>query len=317
MSIDIPRLKLKAGVVQVAWEPPPFAVGQIKTSAHVTEGNTVLVGHLRGAAGNVFDHLDQLKPGDEVTAVSRGLPYRFVVSQIFTGSNTDSTPVDPVPEEASRLTLMTCAGVWNPFTHDYSQRLWVIAEPPERAAETIVRVAAAATAQATLDAAATATAFALIPTPEPTPTPYVGEPSLAGGLGNTRSDVGRALGAPKGETAGKLVVFRQPSSEVRVGFTPDPPRESFLVEVPSAPLAFEAAVRESRRFFPTDAEPRADAPEGNAEFVVERFSSPSLAAALGNGDFSVIYVRDRQARITSIILGLGDDYSALIEQSRA
>ena len=60
-SIDIPNLKLHAGVVQVDWEPPLFVVGQLRTSSYVTLGNSVLVGHVRGAAGyNVFDHLDRL-----------------------------------------------------------------------------------------------------------------------------------------------------------------------------------------------------------------------------------------------------------------
>ena len=102
MSIDIPRLKLHSGVVQIAWEPPPFAVGQVNGSANITQGNTVLVGHLTGAAGNVFAHLDQLKPGDEITAMSRGLPYSFVVSRIFEGANTDAEPL--LPAEDARLT---------------------------------------------------------------------------------------------------------------------------------------------------------------------------------------------------------------------
>src|SRR5581483_6861619 len=109
MAIDIPHLKLHSGVLQVAWEPPPFTVGQIKDTANVTQGNTVLVGHLTGAAGNVFAHLDQLELGDEITATSRGVPYKFVVSQMFEGSNTDGSPI--LPESDSRLTLMTCAGV--------------------------------------------------------------------------------------------------------------------------------------------------------------------------------------------------------------
>lgn len=206
MSLEIPRLKLKSPVIQIAWEPPPFSVGQIKTSAHITQGNTVLIGHLTGLAGNVFAHLDQLKPGDEITATSRGLPYKFVVSRIFEGSNNDATPMDPVDD--GRLTLMTCAGVWNPFTHDYSKRLWVVAEPPEQAAVTIAQVAATAT----VEAAVTATALALEPTATATPMPYAGEPSPSGGLGNTRTDWGHAYGAASGETAGKQVVYRLPAA---------------------------------------------------------------------------------------------------------
>jgi LPXTG-site transpeptidase (sortase) family protein len=127
-SIDIPRLKLHAGVVPVDWEPPLFVIGQVRTSAWVTLGNSVLVGHVRGAAGyNVFIHLDQLQTGDEIVANSRGQAYNFVVSQTQVLPEDDTSPTDST--RAARLTLMTCAGDWNPLTQDYSDRLWVTAEP--------------------------------------------------------------------------------------------------------------------------------------------------------------------------------------------
>jgi LPXTG-site transpeptidase (sortase) family protein len=314
MSIDIPRLKLKSGVVQTAWEPPPFAVGQIKGTANITQGNTVLIGHLTGAAGNVFAHLDELQPGDQITAVSRGLPYSFVVSRTFESTNIDGTPIAPADE--TRLTLMTCAGIWNPLTRDYSERLWVIAEPPDQAAVTIAKAAATATAEATAGVAATATALANAPTPTPTPPPFVGEPALPGGIGNTRPDLEKAFGLATGETSGKLVVFRQPGRDYHVAFTPDPPRAALVAELPTPGLSFDAAVRESRKLFPIDTRPRAAAPEGNPTFVVERFSSARLAQALGTGDFSVLYLRDARGTVTSIILGLGDDLDGLMQQAR-
>jgi LPXTG-site transpeptidase (sortase) family protein len=314
MSVDIPRLKLKSGVIQTAWEAPPFTVGQIRGSANITQGNTVLIGHLSGAAGNVFAHLDQLKPGDEITAVSRGLPYSFVVSRTFESTNDDKAPIQPADE--TRLTLMTCAGIWNPFTHDYSQRLWVIAEPPDQAAETIAVAAATATAEATAGVAATATALALEPTATPVPPPFEGEPSLPGGIGNTRVNLEKAFGPATGETSGKQVVFRPIGREIHVGFTSDPPRAALVAVLPSAPLTFDAAVKESRKLFPKDTRPRAAVPEGNQKFVVERFASPTLAQALGGGDFVVLYTRDPKGAITSIVLALGDDFDALLEQAR-
>jgi LPXTG-site transpeptidase (sortase) family protein len=322
MAIDIPSLKLHSGVLQVDWEPPAFAVGQIKDTANVTQGNTVLVGHLTGAAGNVFAHLDDLKLGDEITATSRGLPYKFVVSQTFEGANTDSTPMQA--EDDARLTLMTCAGVWNPFTHDYSERLWIVAEPPDQAAITIANaqatatvVSATATAQATLDAQATATAVANLPTATPAPTPYAGEPSLAGGLGNTRVNLEKSFGQATGETSGRLVVFRQQGGEVHVRFSPDPPRATLLAYVPSGGLSFDAAVSQARKLFPSDTQPRTAGPEGNPAFVVERFTSQSLAQALGlpSGDFSVIYSKDARGNITSIVLTPGDDIDAALKLS--
>jgi LPXTG-site transpeptidase (sortase) family protein len=317
MSIDIPGLKLHSGVVQIAWEPPPFAVGQINGSANITLGNTVLIGHLTGAAGNVFAHLDQVKPGDEITTTSRGVPYAFVVSRTFESDNTDTSPLLPATADDARLTLMTCAGVWNPFTHDYSKRLWIVAEPPEQAAVTIAAAAATATAEATAGIAATATALALEPTLTPVPV-YVGEPSLPGGIGNTRVDLEKVLGRATGETSGKLVVFRQPDREFHVVFTPDPPRAALVTEIlaPGTRMTFDAAVREARKLMPSDARPRTDAPEGNSQFAVERFASANLAQALGSGDFSVVYTRDTTGAITSMLLGLGDDFEALMQQSR-
>jgi hypothetical protein len=211
---------------------------------------------------------------------------------------------------------MTCAGLWNPFTHDYSDRLWVVAELPDQAAITIANAEATATAEATAGVAATATARALEPTATPVPTPFVGEPASIGGMGNTRANLEKAYGHATGETSGKLVVFRQPGREIRVVFTPDPPRAAVLAIMPASTLSFAAAVEESRKLFPTDAGPRASAPEGNPAFIVERFTSPVLSQVLGTSDFSVIYTRDARGGITSIVFGLGDDFDALIEQSR-
>ncbi|MBV9596340.1 MAG: sortase [Chloroflexi bacterium] len=131
-SIDIPRLKLHSGVVPVDWEPPLFVVGQVRGTANVTLGNSVLVGHVRGAPGyNVFDHLDQLQVGDAVVANSRGQAYDFVVTETEVLPEEDTSPTDAT--KTGRLTLMTCAGQWNPVAQDYSDRLWVVAQPADAA----------------------------------------------------------------------------------------------------------------------------------------------------------------------------------------
>ena len=317
MAIDIPRLKLHSNVVQTAWEPPPFNVGQIKGTANITQGNTVLIGHLTGAAGNIFAHLDELEPGDEVTTLSRGLPYTFVVSQIFGGPNDDAAPMQPADDP--RLTLMTCAGIWNPFTHDYSERLWIIAEPPEFAEVTIANAQATATATAataTEVAAATETEIASLPTATPRPTPYAGEPSLLGGIGNHRANLEKAFGYATGETSSKLVVFHQPTREVRVRFTPDPPRATFVAELLSSSLTFDAALREARKLFPTDTQPYTEGPEGNSTIIVERFKSPTLEQAVGYANFTVLYLKDPQGKINSIVLGGGDDIDAILAEAR-
>jgi hypothetical protein len=84
----------------------------------------------------------------------------------------------------------------------------------------------------------------------------------------------------------------------------------------SAGISFEAAVRESRKLFPSDARPRAGAPEGNPQFIVERFASTNLEQALGSGDFSVLYTRDKSGQINTIVVGVGDDLDALLTQAR-
>jgi LPXTG-site transpeptidase (sortase) family protein len=124
----VPRLRLHTGVVPVEWQPPLFVVGQVQASAYVMLGNSVLVGHLNGAPGyNVFSHLDQLQPGDQVIANSRGQAYEFVVTRTEVLPADNSTPTEATL--APRLTLMTCAGDWDPISRDYPDRLWVIAEP--------------------------------------------------------------------------------------------------------------------------------------------------------------------------------------------
>jgi LPXTG-site transpeptidase (sortase) family protein len=134
-ALSFPRLGIQSSVIPTAWEPVPIVVGQLQASAPVSLGNTVLVGHLGGPQGNVFAPLDRARVGDEVVAISRGLEYRFVVSDIIVLPKEDSSPT--FATETPRLTLMTCTGRWNPITDEYSHRFWVIAEPPELAQATI------------------------------------------------------------------------------------------------------------------------------------------------------------------------------------
>lgn len=126
-ALRIPRLNLTSAVVPTAWEPPAFVVGELRQSANVGQGNAILVGHVTGAAGAVFGHLAQVRVGDTIVASSRGLEYTFAVSAVDIRPGWDSTPtaIDGRP----RLTLMTCTGTWDPLGHDYSDRLWVTAEP--------------------------------------------------------------------------------------------------------------------------------------------------------------------------------------------
>jgi hypothetical protein len=165
------------------------------------------------------------------------------------------------------------------------------------------------------------------PTPAPpTPTPFAGQVGPAGGLGNTRQDIDGAYGAPAGQTPDQLVVYRKNNVEYHVGFTPDPPRAWLIAEqVPQGTqMTPEQASPEARKLFPRDAQPRSSQPEGNNQFVVERFASQTLGQAIpadqfqqrsGNpGDFLAVYARDpaQAGRITRIIVGIGDDPNVLL-----
>jgi Sortase domain len=183
-ALTIPKLGVRASVTPVHWEPPPYVIGQLQGTAAVSLGNTVLIGHLAGPLGDVFARLDRLRPGDEVVAISRGLEYRFVVSEITVRPHDDVEPT--LPTTTPRLTLMTCTGGWSIVRQDYSHRLWVVAEPAELAQQTIranaeraAMAAREAEAAAALRATHEAAVAASTPVPEAaearqTPPPVVG-----------------------------------------------------------------------------------------------------------------------------------------------
>ena len=103
-----------------------------------------------------------------------------------------------------------------------------------------------------------------------------------------------------------------------MAFTPDPPRAALLAVVYQSPATFDAAVADSRKLLPSDTQPRGAGPEGNAELVVERFTSSVLGTVLGlnSGNFSVVYIRDAKGAITSMILAPGDDIQSIVADAR-
>ena len=163
-ALSVPRLGIRTGVVDTAWEPPPFVAGQIRSTAALGEGNAVLVGHRQGHAGDVFARLVGARLGDEVVATASGVQRSYVVSMIRTLPGDDVTPI--AATETDRLTLMTCTGAWNPITGEYSHRLWVIAEPTDLARATLTAAIAragevAATSASPVEAAQARTDAAL------------------------------------------------------------------------------------------------------------------------------------------------------------
>jgi hypothetical protein len=328
MALHIDKLGLDSPVVRTAWEPPPFVVGELEDSAPITLGNTVLVGHLTGAAGAIFGHLDQLEPGDDIVAVSRGLEYPMIVTQTFLLPADDSGPTDP--DGPPRLTLMTCAGDWDPASRGYTERLWVVAEP---AAEAL----ASLTPTADAEAEPTHT-----PTPAPKPTlgptlspagtrtpagassaqgaaSVAGPGSVAGAgsatdaasLGATRAEVESALGAPVAESHPGLFSYDRGQLEYRVRF--DAPgghaQTISMAALSGQPMPLLEAVQAARRLYPADAHARAAAPESVGDAIVERLSSALLARRLGSPaptDFVAAYARTTNGSIARVTLTLGN-----------
>lgn len=99
------------------------------------KGSAVMAGHLDTATGApaVFYNLSRLTLGDEVSVVSQeGKNLVFTVIKI------QNYPYDQVPmqevfelNDKPRLNLITCTGVWNTGSRNYSNRLVVYTEIKE------------------------------------------------------------------------------------------------------------------------------------------------------------------------------------------
>ena len=131
-----------------------------------------------------------------------------------------------------------------------------------------------------------------------------------------------------GETSTHLAVYRSGGEHraqlVDVGSTR---RAVTVAQVPpaSSPLSLDAARNAAKRLLPNDAKPRGEAsPEGNSRFVVERFTSAALGALLPSalftdrhgaaGDVLAVYERRPDGRIAAVLVGIGDDAQALLNQ---
>lgn len=200
-----------------------------------------------------------------------------------------------------------------------------VVTPPSPAAAPQPTAAAPASPVAAATTAATPTQAAPTPAQPPSPTPFSGQVANSGGVGNTRSDLDAAYGTPLGETPEHLVVYRKGTFEYHVQLVPDiNGRAALIAQLPqqgAQPLTLEAAQAEARKLLPTDAQPANPTPEGNADFVVQRFSSNLLGQALPStanqgGQLMAVYARDSAGRITRLVVGAGNDPQALLNAGR-
>ncbi len=123
IGLDAPVVESR--IVNGEWEVPKFVAGHLQgTSLPGAGGNIVLSGHVQSiSSGNVFAHIDALKPGDEVVLKTNVGDARYVIEGKNIVPNDDMQVVQPTARE--ELTLITCTGNFNYLTRDFDKR-WVV-----------------------------------------------------------------------------------------------------------------------------------------------------------------------------------------------
>lgn len=107
--IEIPALKLKAGVVEgVSPKELAISAGRYTTSAtpDKSEGNLVVASHVSGPVP-VFENIHKLKKGDEIKYYYKGKTYTYIVNKKFIVEPTQVEILDYAPGER-KITIFTC-----------------------------------------------------------------------------------------------------------------------------------------------------------------------------------------------------------------
>jgi sortase A len=122
------------GKEKIIWEPVAFSVGHYNTSGNPGEGaNIVLAGH-NNTEGAVFQHLDQLEPGDELILFTENNEFHYQVQKKYIipyfGVEEQGDAIlqsFAAPRPSEMVTLISC---WPYATN--SHRIVIIAIPYSR-----------------------------------------------------------------------------------------------------------------------------------------------------------------------------------------
>jgi sortase A len=103
----IPAINVDAPVVQgVEWEQLKKGVGQVPGTALPGEiGNSVYAAH-NDIYGELFRHLDQLQPGDEIRVFTASEEFRYVIREWRIVEPTAVSVMEPTPTPT--ITLISC-----------------------------------------------------------------------------------------------------------------------------------------------------------------------------------------------------------------
>lgn len=123
-ALVISNIGVKAQVFMTAnTEPKARVVAWLYGSAMPgTAGNTVLYGARSGSTA-VFERLNTLRAGDEVTVVAGNVAYVYQVKTVEEVEARDTSVL--LPTKDPTLTLITDAGDWDQTTSSYTKRLVV------------------------------------------------------------------------------------------------------------------------------------------------------------------------------------------------
>jgi LPXTG-site transpeptidase (sortase) family protein len=141
IRLKIPKIKVDAAVEYVGVTPKgamdipklPSNVAWFNLGSRPGEvGNAVIAGHVNwyNGAKSVFANLHKIKLGDKIFIKDdKGAEVSFIVRKVrIFGLEDDTSEVFISNDDKSHLNLITCIGVWNKKTKQYSQRLVVFAE---------------------------------------------------------------------------------------------------------------------------------------------------------------------------------------------
>lgn len=119
------RMGLPTNFVDVSWYKYGPKPGE--------RGSSVMAGHLDTTVDDkaVFAKLSRLKKGDDVYTVDktgRKIHFRVIEKEVYEDTKAPLNKIFDQTITTARLNLITCDGVWNPKTKNYSERLVVYTE---------------------------------------------------------------------------------------------------------------------------------------------------------------------------------------------